>query len=373
MKYSNTYQVSLDFQPWFDKDKGHYKFTSVHLYEELGGQIAYGSMHMIHDGSDVALKLITDQYTGEITLKDEKENGLEYKIPIFITDKEFEKNYLNIEFLCIKDKSFIFNVHSSEWKDIKNTIESIYPGKKDIRIETDIQNSKLKYFQNNETDIDFLIWLCYSYRRQSIFTFGWEGLMIKDTMGKFDHSGNNEKPAPKLYLREDADLVQMDQDSDPYSREIYKLPYNCWEDKSGKKEFQDYTEWEPINLRVVKRNDGMKVVQSDYYPLLENRKYNMLYQNSDYFTTFRVKCFEMPRYKIGDVLDYRRQSRVSSKINWPFKYYLVMSNELFYSTEESDMVDEEGYKFSWISKLWGLEEDGSVGLGKEDDPTDSKK
>jgi hypothetical protein len=372
MKYTNTFKISLDFQPWFDPSAGHYKFTNVHMYEELGGQLAFGTMSMIHDGSNTALKLLTDQHTGEITLKDEKEGGLEYKIPVFIINKEYVKNYLKIDFICIKDKAFAFNLHTSEWTNIRSTIESLYPGKKDIRVDTDIQNKKLRYFQNNETDQDFISRLCYSYKRESIFSFGWEGLMIKEIMGKLDHDGNNEKPKPKIWLRENANMSQLDEDADQYSREIYRLPYNCWEDKTGKKETQDYTEWEPINLRLVKRYDGMRMVQTDYYPLLENRKYNMLYQNSNYYTTFRIKDFEMPRYKIGDVVNYKRQDRVASKINWPYKYYLVKSNELFYSTEESDLTDEDGFNFSWISKFWGLEEDGSVALGKEDDPTDTK-
>lgn len=371
MKYKNSYNISVDFMPWFDKDKGHCKFTSLQLYEELCGQIAYGMIELVHDGSDVALKLITDQYTGDLTIKDEKEGGLIYEIPIFIVNREFSKNYIKLNFICIKNKSFAFDLHSSEWTDIGNTIKSLYPGNSDIRVDSDIQNSKIKYFQNNETDLDFISRLCWSYKKESVFSFGWEGLMIKEIMGKSDHLGNNEKPKPKLWIREDSDLLQIDTDYDLYNRELYKLPYNCWEDTTGKKEPKDYTQLEPVNMRVIKRSGGIRSVGTDYLPLLENRKYNMLYNKSNYYNSFRVKMFDIPRYKIGDVLGYKKESIIHSNKNWPFNYFLVKSNELFISIEGSDLADEDGFHFSWVSKLMGLEDNGTVALGKEDDPTDN--
>ena len=39
MKYKNSYKTSVDFQPWFDSG---YRFQSLHLYEELGGELARG-------------------------------------------------------------------------------------------------------------------------------------------------------------------------------------------------------------------------------------------------------------------------------------------------------------------------------------------
>ena len=121
MKYTNSYKVSINFTPWFDSG---YRFDNIHMYEELGGTIASGEISMSHDGSGEALKLITDQYTGQITL--EKEGGNVYSIDIFIINKKYFKNFLTLNFICIKDKKFYTELIQAEWDDITSAIESIH-------------------------------------------------------------------------------------------------------------------------------------------------------------------------------------------------------------------------------------------------------
>lgn len=58
MKYVNQNGVGVDFQPWFDPEEGHHRFTSLHMYEELGGTLAFGSMELLHDGTEKALELV---------------------------------------------------------------------------------------------------------------------------------------------------------------------------------------------------------------------------------------------------------------------------------------------------------------------------
>lgn len=370
MKYTNSYKVSIDFLPWFDKENGHHKLMYVHMYEELGGRVAYGEIQMMNDGSSIARNLIETEYKGKIILKDEKPEGLIYEIPIFIINRNFENNYVTLYFICIEDKKFVTDLHQMEYTKIKETIDALYPGKKEFRVETDIQNPELKYYQNNETDHDFIERLCYSYKRESVFAFGWEGFMIKETYGKLNHKGENEKDPPKIWLREDANLEQIDPNFRKYDPEIYHLPYNPWE--NAEKEGEDYSEWEPKNLRFQKRYDGIKVVHTDYLPLQENRKYNLLYMRSNFFNNFRIRIFEMPRYKIGDVIVYKKEGIVQHPniTTWPYKLFLVRSNELFMSTEECNEFDDSGFRFSWTSNLMGLEENGSLALGTELDPTD---
>ena len=170
MKYINSYKVSINFTPWFDSG---YKFDNIHMYEELGGKIASGEISMSHDGSGEALKLITDQYTGQITL--EKEGGNIYTIDVFIINKKYFKNFLTLNFICIKDKKFYTELIQAEWDDITSAIESLYPGKKDIRCKCDI-NNKLTIFQNSETNQSLCSKLSYGFKKKSIFAYGLVGV-----------------------------------------------------------------------------------------------------------------------------------------------------------------------------------------------------
>ena len=69
------------------------------MFEKLGGVIAGGEMNLWHDGTDDAFKLVTDQKDGTITLVDEKEEGLTYEVPIYITDRKSFGNTLDIKFV----------------------------------------------------------------------------------------------------------------------------------------------------------------------------------------------------------------------------------------------------------------------------------
>ena len=63
--------ISIEFAPW--TDDGKFFITTLHMKEELGGEIARGSIDLRFDATDeVALKYITEQNTGILRLKDEK-------------------------------------------------------------------------------------------------------------------------------------------------------------------------------------------------------------------------------------------------------------------------------------------------------------
>jgi hypothetical protein len=61
----------------------------------------------------------------------------------------------------------------------------------------------------------------------------------------------------------------------------------------------------------------------------------------------------MPHYKLGDVVIY---DRANQEKNIPWKNYLVTSNELFYSIDGNRKMDSDGFRFSWRTNLYGLEE-----------------
>ena len=346
MKYTNSFKVTIDFKPWFDTG---YVFTKLHMIEELGGEIAHGEIDMEHDGSKEALDLITNQYTGTLII--EKEGGNIYNIEIFITSRRFYKNFASLSFVCIKDKKFFTELIDAEWDDITTAINSLYPGNKDIRCESDINNG-VKIFQNSESNYSLCKKLAYSFKYNTIFAFGWEGLMLKEIIG-IDSGGNNE---PYWSISGNVDLHQIDCYSLNYNKKLYYKPINPWEINNDDTD-AGYSDLQAKNNRVVQYYNDYCIVHSDFYQMLDNYWFNLRYMNSDLFTSFRTVDLDVPKYKIGDVLKYSREEQ-ESKL--PFELFLVRSNELFFAIDGSNETDSNGLNFSWTTKLIGLQEDGST-------------
>ena len=145
MKYTIN-DITIDFLPWFDKG---FKLKVLKLYEEICGKIAHGSIVMDLEGTEASLKLVTNQFTGK--LKIEKDVGDSYEIDVFVTNRQYYKNSLTLEFLCIKDRSFYIDLVSLEHSDITTALNSLYPGKIDIRCESDLNNS-MPLLQKSKTN-----------------------------------------------------------------------------------------------------------------------------------------------------------------------------------------------------------------------------
>lgn len=370
--YSNN-NTEIELLPW---DYYGAKFRKLHIYEELGGSLPTGDADLMLDGKDPSLTLLQLQNTGQITIKSNKDDGVIYEIPIFIISKQYIKNALNIKFICGigKDNSdFATKIQTNIYEGtLDDIIGSMYPGSCDIRCSSDVQNS-LTFYQNHETQSDFLARICRSYKRQSLFGYTWEGLLIKDTVGT-DSSGNEE---PSQFMLGDIGKEQVDGFREVYNPELYSLPYNPWEDTEGVHTSEDYTGYEPINARAITRYGKTSYVAADYYSVYENKTYNDAYYESDYFQTFRTVLREIPTYKLGDVVLYKRREQLTSTSpSFPYNYYVVKYNEFFCSTDASPdtiQIGNETLKFAFISRLLGIEKNGSVALGsdEEDDPTNT--
>jgi hypothetical protein len=87
MKIETSHKISVFFSPWFGETPdaaGDFRFTKLHLYEELGGKIAFGDIDLISTGTDKANELLQKQRTGEIQI--EQEGRTSYSIPVCIID-----------------------------------------------------------------------------------------------------------------------------------------------------------------------------------------------------------------------------------------------------------------------------------------------
>lgn len=357
--------IHVNFQPWFASG---YRFTSLHIYEELGGYLADGQIDLQIDGTGPSLDLLQNQKTGNLSIS-QVTGGFSYEIPVSVTNVIHHKNFVTLEFKCISLLDFAQKNQTVIWeKPIKDTIKALYPGKVDIRdgCEPDLNPDPSFYWQDHETNHSLCTKLCFAYKKDSIFSFSWEGLLIKDTMGNKSSWG---KPDGHIEFRGDTSEATQDNDyARPHQPYIYRLPINVWEDTKPEVAIKDYTKYESPNLRVIKKYDKYYYMHKDYYQMDYNMSYNSDYLRSTYFQELRIMNDSLPNYKIGDVLWYQREPIIQEQLSWPWKYYLVRSNELFIATDSSEVFDEHGAKFGFVSRILALEEDGSIAFGKDTDP-----
>ena len=103
---------------------------------------------------------------------------------------------------------------------------------KNIRTDSDLPDN-LTYHQTNQTDQEFLIDLCFAYKKSSIFGFGWEGLLIKDILGEKNSNWKIEDPEniPFEAFLETGLISQVSHRAKIYNPKLYNHPYNPWENK----------------------------------------------------------------------------------------------------------------------------------------------
>jgi hypothetical protein len=371
MKIPSSNGIDIDFQPWFSKGYG---LSMIHITEQLGGRLAEGEIALIHNGSKDAMEAYNELNDGVLTII--RENSANYTIPVIVRTKtmNWSENYVTLSVFCgITNKSFAADNMTSDWPDIKSAITNIFPGKTNIKCESDVKlDPGDRLFQCNEPGASFLKRLCFAYKRNSVFGFGWEGLILKET---YDVDDQTRKES----LVADTSVVQLDAANKSYSPKLYNLPMCPWTDKDKKdKGAKDYTKFESNNLKVLKTYSDFNFVKKGYDIMQINASYNKLYSESSLFQSFRIIDSEIPKYKLGWVIKYQRaNSMTPDAITDSSNLFLVKSNELFYAAPGSNYTDEDGRDFSWTTKLLGIEttKDGKtkIGLGTEDDPLDNNQ
>lgn len=353
-KIYNSSNVSVEFTPWTDSG---YRITSLRLTEKLGGTIPRGELNLLFVGNeDISQDFISTQNTGTIKLVDEKdiENSLKYEFDVFITHRKFYGNYVDLEFVVTKDVEFFTKrISTYHYKSVtlKDKIKSLFPGDVDFR-NTDPDVPDISIYQNCETNFELLTRLCYSYKKDSIFCFSWDGLIIKDLVGQSDHLGNKE---PTIEL----DTYRLVQQASPYELNYDKLqnhePFNPWKKGDENTMENDYSEFKSKYFSVQMDYQKYNVVEKDHEPYLTNALLNTKKMKYPGNTSLKVVSTDIPHYKIGDALkDVHEAKNVSLKMPW--KTYVVYSNELYYSVDDNNKLDENGFKFSWTSYFYGIEE-----------------
>lgn len=367
--FQNSYGVEINFTPWFDNG---FRLSYLRLYEELGGAMPYGSMRMEFDPSKGGqLDMINNERTGTISLG--RSGKSQYpSIPVFIVKMAPYKNFVDIDFVCTKSKDcFVEKKKCFEYQmEIKDVIEAHWSDGIDWRDNPpDIQGVK-NYYQDNETEQQFVSRLLYSYRWDTVFAFSWGGGFIKQVCGLRNSKGADESdPDNWLEVRADAELQQLDNYEFKYQPQNYREMYNPWT-VGAPTEMKDYSDWVPVNFVPQYKYGLHRQVHPDYADLERNYVHNRNYMETDFFHQFRVTLQDVPDFKVGDILRYYREAWINLAGDPDYaRYtkYLVKSNEVFYAMDGSPYVDEDGNYFSWTSKLLSLEENSADALDKETD------
>lgn len=351
MIYKNSNDISIEITPWTNTG---YKFTKINMIESIGGSIATGEIVLESDGSKESLELITKEYTGKLIIKDEKDGGFVYEIELFLTKKSYIKNYLTLTFLCIKDKKFITDLLISEWDDINSAIKSLYQGKVDIRVNSDVGNG-IKIFQGAETSYSLCTKLAMSFKRGIIFAYGWEGFLLKDVVGEGE---------PNVSMGPQSGIFNITPYELEYDKFLYNIPVNPWSPEDG--EESDVT---PLYNSNLTDYSNYYCIGVKYEPLLMNYLFNKRYTKNTLYSSIKTVIRGLPPYKLGDVIVFKDMGQ---KEKLPFDTYLVSENRFFMSIEGSKDRDEHGFDISMTSIMLGIKE-GDLVLPDEDPTNNSEE
>ena len=348
---SNKIQVGCD---WFETGSN---FTSLYLDEIIGGKFPSGRIKLISSGSDKFLDKVLNSKDINITLGD-SEVGIVLDIHGVITHREYYDSCATIDFESIPDADFYKKRNQMTWEQpIDDVIKSLWHGRKtDIRTQSDV-SSGLKFIQSNEYDCEFLGTLCTSYKKDSIFALGLDGLLIKDLIGT-DSTGHKE---PYWIITSKGDtMVSADKG---VSGENYHLNY----DKKLYLEPEDISISNYFDTRLF--DNEYKWIKKDYTTLRENYINNKkIYDSVMYNQITLVKNdFLATTYRLGDTVKYLIPGKDETKVPW--EIYLISRIQYYVNTEPDN--ESDGVPFKQVYTLHCLQEKGATMPGVGSDPMDS--
>jgi hypothetical protein len=368
--YKNDHGCSVNISPFLDNS---FRFTKLKLHEAIGGSIASGMacFEFPKDKTDLIEK------TYHININIQQEEGLVYKIEGVITNKKVIDNQLTIEFLCLRDISFVDETLSLNFNDITAAIEYSYIGRKDIRCVTDLAND-LPLVQFCETSYDFCKRMSQSFKYDSIYTFGLEGYMIKDTIGinSFGINEWNFDRIPKVFAGTGS-VMQEQLTKTNLNPQYFKNPFDSWNETMEGEEINDsnktdhgqdeYSLQSKYAVAIINFNKYF-IVHKDIRQLKKNFDYNGRFYDSSYYSNLSI-CHNdrLPNFKIGDLVYYR--NLMEKDIKNPNKLYIAYENEILITTDSTSGHESDFKSFSWRTLLKGVEDENGSILEQHNNPS----
>ena len=340
---TNSSKISVALVDWSDVG---YSIVSLHLVEEIGGSLAHGILEMWLPKTDKALENITDKNNGILIIKDKKEGGKEYQIPIFIEKRKYIKNTITLNFVCIGDEDFFTRLNSNRFESIDNALEELYNDKDRtfIDVSSDMNNN-IPIFQNRETNYNLLKKLALGYKEKCIYGFGWDGFIIKDLTKD-----------PETMIAGGTDSFNTDTYNLTYDKLLNNPPYNPWEEKSEVDDTfsGDQSDFEAKYCKVSVDYNNYHIFGSDYIDLYKNSEINSTILKTSLRSNIEISKFDLPKdYSLGSIVYYGNSDQDQE---YPFSRFVVAGNELFFSQRGASFKSPHGYRFEVITKLYGIDD-----------------
>lgn len=333
-------QVDVEIEPWIksgdNKQKTGLELDYIQVSEFIGGSLASGTIVFRGMNSQVIKEMSLSRNDGIIKFSNLYENspGESLVIPFFIRSRHLNKERLTLEIICIKDPRFISDPISMKYNNVREAIDHTLMGIKftNEKILEDTNISNLPINQMMETNYDFLKKLSLSYKKDTVFAFGFEGLTIKER----DPSDKKILSLGNLFVEEKNRPIYK------FNEVLTKSPFN-----SGG----------ILNASTIVNFDSHHIVHHNYSQLVENYLYNSRFYIEDMYSRIIVTGgSSLPVNKIGDAVIVSNIVDESEDFKFPDnqKEYIVSGIEIFYSAPFSESTDSEGRKFSFNMKLLGI-------------------
>ncbi len=353
LKWTGTNRIEVGCD-WFDTGA---VFTSLELKENIGGRFPTGLIKLKSKNSDTFREWILNKTSIELTLGT-IDSGPVLNIFGIISEKQYFNGFATLGFDCVPSSDFYKKKNIVTWKQpIDDVIKALWKKKVDIRTQTDLP-SGLEFIQASEYDCDFLGNLCTSYKKDTIFALGLDGLLIKDLIG-IDSTGNKEPywtitGKGDTASDVDGDGIGVDRPWLTYDKKLYMEPEdNTVSSYFNSKFFDNKYRLVDKKLAVLRENflNNQKIYNSMMYGQIDLVK-------SDIFAT---------TYRLGDVVYYERPGEEEQVLPWGIYLISGIKYEISSEPDENSGVAP----FSQIYTLHSLQEKGATLPGVGKDPTDS--
>lgn len=350
-KWTSNTGNTVEILPWMEKG---FKFISLNCEEVLGGTMAHGKVEMVYvpDENDENTDMITSE--SNVTIKlGTTERLTVLKIKGVITSRSYLKNLFTFEFSCFPRPEFWTHKGNLVTTNIKNAIESLWGDKNTIdyrQTETDLP-SDIVFNQSGEYDYLYLQRLLESYKKDTIFAFGLEGILVKDLIG-IDSTGHKE---PYWTLPGNVHAIQdqgqgKDRYELTYDPKLYMKPEDPWKDESLKSKY-----W---GIRTF--DNKYRMMGTSESILRENQLWNNRIYFSKMYNQIRLKHTNfLQDYRLGDVVKYFRAGE-NDKVPW--KTYIISRIVYHYRSEPSPGTNSNPteFPFSLDYTLHCIEEGGKI-------------
>ena len=340
-----------------------YEFHTLTLYEEIGGKLAQGKLTLAPkqlQGEVEDQQAVYQWNNLYISIKDYS-NDISYYIFGWITRKETIEKMLCVDFVVFPYYSggeenycrqFLTlgrsRVHTIErqgaTEGLKQLVCSLWKGPwqrepwPDIRC-TSISNNLLPEYiwQRNESDYAFLNKILYSYKENSIFGYGINGLFIKDMISQDE---------PNKIVLGQIETTQESGFSRNFEYRLHQKHQNPWE--------QEENEVDTGQFSVLTHDNNYSILSKDFSAMLYNYRQNNMIMRTRFFSSFQTyTVHQLPSPKLGECVSYTQ--KVDGENNKE-GLFINSSNQYFFANPMSGDRDHHDNIFSVTSVYRGIED-----------------